>query len=122
MLEPAAGVRFAYRGQRKDTNMDKMIVTICASEKEAYEGGRALKEMHDEGSIVLYAMAIIAKEPNGKMAVKQAADQGPGGTVLGMATDRPGKAAVVAEVKADYDARSSKRSRVWRLTKKGLKG
>jgi len=66
--------------------MDKMIVTVFDTENQAYEGGRALKAMHDEGSIVLYAMAVITKDSNGKVAVKQAADQGPMGTVLGMAT------------------------------------
>lgn len=65
---------------------NKMIVAVFDSEKQAYEGGRALKGMHDEGSIALYAMAIIAKDPSGKLAIKQAADQGPVGTVLGMAT------------------------------------
>ncbi len=42
--------------------------------------------MHAEGNISLYAMAVIAKEPNGKVAIKQAADHGPTGTVLGLAT------------------------------------
>jgi uncharacterized membrane protein len=63
-----------------------MIVAVFDSEKQAYEGGRALKGMHDEGSIVLYAMAIVAKDRSGKLDIKQAADQGPVGTVLGMAT------------------------------------
>ncbi len=66
--------------------MDKMIVAVFDSEKEAYEGTRALQEMHAEGNISLYAMAVIAKEPNGKVAIKQAADHGPTGTVLGLAT------------------------------------
>ncbi len=66
--------------------MDRMIVSVFDNEKGAYEGARALKEMHTEGSITLYSMAVIAREPNGKVAVKQAADQGPVGTILGMAT------------------------------------
>lgn len=66
--------------------MDKMVVTVFDSEKQTYEGERALRELHDEGSIDLYAMAVIAKEQNGKVAVKQSADQGPAGTILGMAT------------------------------------
>jgi uncharacterized membrane protein len=41
--------------------MDMMIVTVFGSEKEAYEGARALNEMHDEESIVLYAMAVVAE-------------------------------------------------------------
>ena len=66
--------------------MDKMIVAVFDSEKEAYEGTRALQEMHAEGNISLYAMAVIAKEPDGKVAVKKAVDQGPVGTALGLAT------------------------------------
>jgi uncharacterized membrane protein len=66
--------------------MDRMIVVVFDGEKEAYEGGSALKQMHDEGSIVLYAMAVVARDPNGKLGVRQAADRGPVGTVLGMAT------------------------------------
>jgi uncharacterized membrane protein len=61
-------------------------VTVFDSEKNAYDGGRALNELHEEGSIVLYAMAIIAKEPTGKVSVKQETDRGPVGTALGMAT------------------------------------
>jgi uncharacterized membrane protein len=88
LRKPAVQFNFAEItfNKRKGANMDKMIVTVFDSEKQAYEGERALKEMHDEGSIVLYAMAVIAKEPNGKVAVKQSADQGPVGTVLGTAT------------------------------------
>jgi uncharacterized membrane protein len=64
-----------------------MIVTVFDSEKQAYEGERALRELHDEGSIALYAMAVITKEPNGTVvALKQTSDQGPAGTVLGTAT------------------------------------
>jgi len=75
-----------FKQKGKVRNMDKMVVTVFDNEKQAYEGERALREMHDEGSIVLYAMAVIAKEPNGKVAIKQSADQGPAGTVLGTAT------------------------------------
>jgi len=62
--------------------MDRMIVAVFDSEREASEGMRALQEMHGEGNIVLYAMAVIAKEPDGKVVVKQGADEGPVGTAL----------------------------------------
>lgn len=44
---------------------------------------RALRELHAEGSLTVYAMAIIAKNADGQISVKQAADQGPIGFALG---------------------------------------
>jgi uncharacterized membrane protein len=66
--------------------MDKMIVTVFNDESSAYEGAKALRGLHAEGSITLYAEAVIAKDSKGKVSVKQAADQAPLGTVLGFAT------------------------------------
>ena len=66
--------------------MDKMIVTVFNDEKSAYEGIKALRKLHDECSITLYAAAVISKDPKGKISVKQEADQGAFGTVLGFAT------------------------------------
>ena len=33
--------------------MDKMIVTVFKDERSAYEGARALRELHEEGSLTL---------------------------------------------------------------------
>jgi len=63
-----------------------MIMTIFDNESRAYEGIKALKELHAEGSITLYASAVIAKDSKGKVSVKQAADQDLLGTILGFAT------------------------------------
>jgi uncharacterized membrane protein len=65
---------------------DKMIVVIFDNEKKAYEGAKALKDLHAEGSITLYASAVIAKDASGMVIVKQAADQGPQGTGVGLIT------------------------------------
>lgn len=65
---------------------DKIVVTIFDNEKNAYEGSRALKDLHAEGSITLYASAVIAKDAAGKVSVKQMADPGPMGTGLGLVT------------------------------------
>jgi uncharacterized membrane protein len=65
---------------------DKMIVVIFDNEKKGYEGLKAFKDLHLEGSITLYASAVIAKDAGGKVAVKQAADQGPLGTGVGLIT------------------------------------
>ena len=66
--------------------MDKMLVVVFGDESKAYEGSKALRELHAEGSITLYAAAVIGKDAQGKVTVKQAADQGPLGTTLGLAT------------------------------------
>lgn len=66
--------------------MNKMIVTVFNNESNAYEGVNALTKLHDEGSLTLYATAVIAKDAKGVVSVKQAADQGPLGTALGFAT------------------------------------
>src|SRR5215831_704613 len=66
--------------------MDKMLVVIFDDESKAYEGVKALRELHAEASLTLYATAVIAKDTQGKVSVKQAVDQGPTGTVLGLTT------------------------------------
>ena len=65
---------------------DKMIVIVFENEKKAYEGLKALKDLHAEGSITLYASAVIAKNPTGEVTVKQTTEQGPIGTGVGLAT------------------------------------
>jgi uncharacterized membrane protein len=65
---------------------DKMIVVVFDDERKAYEGFKALNDMDAEGSITLYASAVIAKDANGKLTVKQTADEGPLGTGVGLFT------------------------------------
>lgn len=64
--------------------MNKMIVTIFSDEKSAYEGLTALAALHNEGSLTLNAAAVVAKDANGRVTVKQADDQGPAGTFFGL--------------------------------------
>jgi len=66
--------------------MDKMLVVVFPTETAAYEGSRALSALDQEGSIVLYASAVIAKDAAGHVAIKQEADQGPLGTTVGLLT------------------------------------
>jgi len=65
---------------------NKMIVVVFDEEKKAYEGSRALKDLHAEGSITLYASAVMAKDAGGKVAIKQEADEGALGTGIGLVT------------------------------------
>jgi uncharacterized membrane protein len=64
--------------------MDKMFVAVFDSERQAYEGYRVLQDLHAEGSITLYAQAVIAKDAQGKVTIKEAADPGPLGTAVGV--------------------------------------
>ena len=66
--------------------MDKMIVVVFDSEAKAYEAFRVLGDLHREGSLTVYSGAVIAKDAGGQVSVRQAGDQGPLGTALGMAT------------------------------------
>jgi uncharacterized membrane protein len=66
--------------------MDKIVVVVFDSESKAYEGSQALQELQNEGSINLYAKAVIARDANGKLTVKQQGDMGPVGTAVGLLT------------------------------------
>ena len=61
--------------------MSKFVVTTFDSEAKAYEGTRALKELHSEGNLTLYGMAVITKNAGGKVSVKDGPDGLPGTAV-----------------------------------------
>jgi uncharacterized membrane protein len=66
--------------------MDKMMVVVFPEETAAYEGLKALKELHARADITLYAAAVVVKDSSGAISVKQAVDPGPLGTAVGMLT------------------------------------
>jgi uncharacterized membrane protein len=66
--------------------MDKMIVAVFDTEAKAYEGLRALGELHREGSLTVYSDAVVAKDATGTVALRQSGSVGPVGTLLGGAT------------------------------------
>ena len=43
--------------------MNKMLITVFETETKAYEGLSALKGLHENGDITLYANAVINKDP-----------------------------------------------------------
>jgi uncharacterized membrane protein len=65
--------------------MDRMLMVIFDNETDAYEGKRRLMYLDAEGSITVYACAVIAKQPDGIVTVKQEDSIGPLGTLLGTA-------------------------------------
>lgn|SRR5262245_30828010 len=63
--------------------MDRMLVVVFDNETKAYEARNILTQLYDEGSIVLYAYAVIAKNADGTVSIKQGDDVGPIGTLVG---------------------------------------
>jgi uncharacterized membrane protein len=60
-----------------------MLVVVFDSENKAYEGKKALHELENEGSIVVYAYTVIGKKADGTITLKQGDDVGPLGTLVG---------------------------------------
>lgn len=63
--------------------MDRMLVVVFDNESKAYEGKKALQQLDNEGSIAVYAYAVLAKHADGTATIKQGDDVGPLGTLLG---------------------------------------
>ncbi len=66
--------------------MNKMLAAVFDTENAAYEGLSALKDLHKNGDITLYATAVVSKESSGVIRENQIADEGPVGTALGLLT------------------------------------
>jgi uncharacterized membrane protein len=66
--------------------MNKVIFVGFDTEQKAYEGNRALHDMHREGTLTLYNDAVVVKDPSGKVAVRRAPDAEPVGALGGMLT------------------------------------
>ena len=65
--------------------MDRMLVVVFENESKAYEGQKALLQLDREGSLTVYAHAVLAKKADGTTVVLQSGDSGPIGTFLGTA-------------------------------------
>jgi len=63
-----------------------MLIAVFETETKAYEGLSALKGLHNNGDITLYATAVINKDQYGQIRVKDSADEGPIGTGVGLLT------------------------------------
>jgi uncharacterized membrane protein len=64
--------------------MNKLLVSTFDSKMAAFEGLSALKDLHQDGDITLYASSVIAKDADGGVSVRQQADRGPVGTLVGL--------------------------------------
>jgi uncharacterized membrane protein len=50
--------------------MDRVIVAVFDDEKRAYEGTRALHDLHADGAITLYAETVLVKDASGKASLR----------------------------------------------------
>lgn len=66
--------------------MEKLLVAVFDNETAAYEGLSALKNLHEDGDISLYATGVLSKDEAGVIDIKEQADEGPVGTALGALT------------------------------------
>ncbi|MBF2050563.1 DUF1269 domain-containing protein [Leptolyngbya sp. NK1-12] len=63
--------------------MEKMVVVVFDSESGAYNGLNAIKQLHQQADLAVFAVAVIAKDADGTVNVRQSADPGPIGTLFG---------------------------------------
>ena len=64
--------------------MDTFIAVVFDNDDAAYKGADALRDLHRNGDLIVYAAAVIGKDADGNVLIKQAADEGPIGTAFGM--------------------------------------
>ncbi len=64
--------------------MSNFIVVIFPTETQADEGRKALKELQDEGKLTIHGMALIHKGTDGKVSMKDEANEAPLGTAVGI--------------------------------------
>jgi uncharacterized membrane protein len=65
--------------------MDKVVAVVFDDERQAYEGLRAFRDLHDEDSITLYSGVVVAKDASGKLSVREGGE-GAEGTFFGLLT------------------------------------
>jgi uncharacterized membrane protein len=66
--------------------MNKVIFVGFDTEQQAYEGDRALHNMHRDGTLTLYNDSVVVKEPGGNVTLRQPPDAEAIGTFGGMIT------------------------------------
>jgi uncharacterized membrane protein len=67
------------------TNMNKMLIVVFDNEAGADAGLHALRKLHSEGDITLYASGVIAMDPNDNAKVLSTKGQGSVGAGVGLA-------------------------------------
>ena len=63
--------------------MSKFVVVILSDETKAYEGTRVFSALHAEGNLTVYSVAVVTKDKDNQIFVKDAAESGPLGIAVG---------------------------------------
>jgi uncharacterized membrane protein len=63
--------------------VDRMLVVVFDNEAKAIEGRNALLQLDNQGTILVYAWAVIVKNADQTSTVKQSDNPGPRGTLIG---------------------------------------
>jgi uncharacterized membrane protein len=63
--------------------MERMLIVVFDNESKAYEGVSALRKLALEGSVSIYAGAVVIKHADGTASVKEYDDFGLAGTLVG---------------------------------------
>jgi len=63
--------------------MNKMIVAVFENERDAFNGLSALKELHKDGDITIFADVVLLKDSEGKVSAKDSSGNSVTGTALG---------------------------------------
>ena len=71
--------------------MNRMIVSVFDTEEKAFEGLSALKALHKNGDISLYATAVISKNNDGKVEMKSVSSKEPIRMSVGMLGIEPSR-------------------------------
>ncbi len=64
--------------------MEKFVAVVFDNEEAAYNGADAMRGLHANGELAVYAAGILSKDADGKVSVKSSVDEGPIGTAFGM--------------------------------------
>jgi uncharacterized membrane protein len=70
--------------EQGEQKTEKMLMAIFNTAPQALKGVYYLKGLHRAGDITLYTTAVIAKEPSGKVSIKQASERELNVTPLGL--------------------------------------
>ena len=64
--------------------MDKFIAVVFDTEEAAFKGAEAMRDLHQNGELAVFAAGVITKDAGGEIELKSSVDEGPVGTAFGL--------------------------------------
>ena len=65
--------------------MERMLVVVFENESQAYEGKKVLEKLDIDGYLTVYRHAMVMKNADGTITVRESDDRGPYGLLVGTA-------------------------------------